>query len=278
LPTCDLCGEKAGFFQSRHSVCVTQNATIRSRLQEQVFNDVLAGLPYSDVETRARQAVAEGSLLFDLFREPILEGANEAASALARKAPLPLEELTRLVDLLKGFGIDVYSAQWAQRRWFAMAFVGMSHTLWQVLHDVTPFYDSTGRMIFNLHAGEIPIFSAGKVSLAEEQIISSNLGTLSIPLGGGISYAFDPSKGSQASGLLPIDVGEMLITNQSIYFGGQKKSLRISLAQVVRFQPYLDAVGVYDTQGPARVFVPDYSGMDTGWFFLELLTTLASKS
>ena len=76
---------------------------------------------------------------------------------------------------------------------------------------------------------------------------------------------------------MPIDMGEVLITTKSLYFGGQQRTIRISLAHVLRYQPYVDGVGVCEASGPPKVFVPDYSGMDTGWFFVNLLSILTSR-
>ncbi|HEV2689468.1 MAG TPA: hypothetical protein VGV35_12980, partial [Bryobacteraceae bacterium] len=183
----------------------------------------------------------------------------------------------------QGWGIQEYlktAADFAQRRWFGLPSLDMSLILWQVLHGLTPIYDGTGRMQFNLHSDEVPIFTAGKVTLAEEQTVSTHartFGGLSIPVGGGMYYHVGGSQGHQVSGLLPIDIGEMLITTEALYFGGQKKTLRIALTKVLRFQPYVDGVGVCESHGPPKVLVPDYCGMDTGWFFFNLLSALSSK-
>ena len=136
-------------------------------------------------------------------------------------------------------------------------------------------------MQFNLQSGEVPIIASGKVTFAEERSVSIHTrghGGLSIPVGGGCYYHLGLTQGQteRVSGLQAIDVGEMLITNQALYFGGQQKTLRMSLKDVIRYQPYVDAVGVCESGSP-RVFVPDYRGMDTGWFFYNLLTALTSK-
>jgi len=76
---------------------------------------------------------------------------------------------------------------------------------------------------------------------------------------------------------LPLDIGEMLITTRTIYFGGQKRTLRIPLDHVVRYQPYVDGVGVCEAHGAPKVFVMDYRGLDTGWFFFNLLSALTGR-
>ena len=76
---------------------------------------------------------------------------------------------------------------------------------------------------------------------------------------------------------MPLDVGEVLITTHALLFGGQRTTLRIPLNRVIRYQSYVDGVGVCEAHGAPKVFVPDYSGMDAGWFFFNLLSALTSN-
>ena len=280
---CDFCGESAGWLQSRHPACAARAEDARKRLRELALNGTLAGRFYAELEAEAKQITAGNRVPFDQFRDTLIQGVNDAAGQIALKSPITEEELVRVVDILKGFGIDQYTSEWkTQRRWYGLALLGMSHTLWQVLHGITHYYDGSGRMQFNLHSGELPIFSAGKVTFARRGTVSNyvrNFGGLSMPIGGGIYYHVGGSQAhrEQVSGLLPIDVGEMLITNQALYFGGPKETLRIRLNDVLRHQSYVDGVGVHESHGAPKVFVPDFSGMDTGWFFFNLLSALTSK-
>ena len=52
-------------------------------------------------------------------------------------------------------------------RWFGLPQLDMSLILWQVLHGLNPIYDGAGYMQFNLQSGEVPVFTAGKVTFAE---------------------------------------------------------------------------------------------------------------
>jgi hypothetical protein len=46
----------------------------------------------------------------------------------------------------------------------------------------------------------------------------------------------------------------MLITTEALYFGGQTKTLRIPLRHVLRYQSYVDGVGVCESHGPPQSF------------------------
>jgi hypothetical protein len=76
---------------------------------------------------------------------------------------------------------------------------------------------------------------------------------------------------------VPLDGGKILITSHSLYFGGQTTTLRIPLDRVLRYQPYVDGVGVCESHGKPKVFVFDYRGMDTGWFFYNVLCALTKQ-
>jgi len=176
---------------SQAPACVERANDARSELSTLILKGVLDCKPYADLDAEAKGLVTEKALLFDGFRETILEAADGAASQIALRSPVPEAELSRLVDILQGFGVQSYATEFAQRRWYAMAYVGMSHILWQALHDVTPYYDASGRMQFNLHSGELPIVASGKVAFAEERSVSTHertYGGLSVPVGGGCCY------------------------------------------------------------------------------------------
>lgn len=215
MALCDFCGERVGWFQSRHPTCVTRAENVRKTLEELAFNGTLAGRCHADLESESMQIANSNGILFDKLQEALLQGANDAASKIALQSPVSEDEYRRVFNILQGWGIQ--AADYAQRRWFGLPRLDMSLILWQVLHGLTPLYDGAGRMQFNLQFGEQPIFSAGKVTFAEERTVSTHartFGGLSFPIGAGIYYHVGGSQGhqEQVSGLLPIDVGEMLIT------------------------------------------------------------------
>jgi len=51
--------------------------------------------------------------------------------------------------------------------------------------------------------------------------------------------------GVESESIQEVDYGDFLMTTQSIYFGGREHGVnfRLPYKQIVRFQPYSDAVG-----------------------------------
>ena len=276
------CGENAGWFQSSHPACVTKASSTGRAVQKLVYDGTLAGKHYEELSADLQNTLADAKVQSKYVRDALLQGANDAASQIALNSPVTETEFKRLADIIRGldgslnqFLSDEYTAQMIQRQWFAMGQLRMSYVLWQVLNNISPDFDETGETVaFNLRSGELPIFQTGDcVMYAEERTLTNRSRTyqgLSLPVGKGIYYHIGGSQGHQerTSGLLPLDGGKILITSQALYFGGQTKTLRIQLDHVLRYQPYMDAVGVCESHGAPKVFVFDYRGMDAGWFFL----------
>lgn len=278
---CDLCGDNAGLFKSRHLACESTVETAKDTLRNLVRDGVTKGKTFEELCVDTAAEIRESGFAPSIFRDAMLVAANNAVANLSLAAPLSQDELVRVVDLLKGFGFPEGNREAIlKQHLFGMAYASMSSTLHEVQNGRLPYYDSTGRTNFNLRPGEHPIVSAGKVTYAEQRTIntsSRSYGGLSLPVGAGVYYHIGGSQSQKTSGLLPLDVGEMLITTHALNFGGHTRTLRISLARVLRYEPYVDGVGVCESSGPPKVFVPDYSGMDTGWFFVNLLSTLTSR-
>jgi hypothetical protein len=188
--------EKAAWLQNRHPACTERAEGTKTALYDLALNGTLGGKIFSDLDAEVRQFAAESRVPLQQFRETLLQAADDAEGKIAT------------------------------RRWFGLPQLDMSLILWQVLHGLNPVYDGIGRMQFNLQASEVPVFSAGKVTYAEERTVSTHtrtFGGLSLPIGAGIYYHIGGSQGHQVSGLLPLDVGEMSITTRTIYFGGHKE-------------------------------------------------------
>ena len=282
MSLCEYCGEKAGWFQDSHPACVARADGVGQTVKELVFNGILAGKAYADLAAQVQQTLSDNKVPFKyLRREALLQGANDAASQIALQSPISEKELDRLVGILQGFESSAYGSEYATRRWFGFAQLSMSHTLWQVLHHNAPLFEDAGE--FNLRSDETPVFQTGNcVTYAEERTISNHarsFGGLSLPVGAGVYYHIGGSQGHQerTSGLLPLDGGKMLITSHALYFGGQQTTLRIPLDRVLRYQAYVDGVGVCESHGAPKVFTFDYRGMDTGWFFYNVLSALTNN-
>ena len=278
MGVCQYCGEKAGWFRSSHPVCVAKADRMGKTVRQFAFDETLLAKSYEELSTEIQQVLNDNKVKAKFVREALLQGINDGASQIALQSPITDEEFNRLVKLLQGFGIWEYHSEYASRRWFGLKQLGLSNTLWKVLHQEKPPFEDT--VAFNLRSSETPIFQTGScVTFAEERTVHprSFVG-LSIPVGMGMYYHVGSTQGHQerASSLLPVDGGKILITTHSLYFGGQQKTFRVPL-DTVRYQPYVDAVGICESHGVQKVFIFDDRGMDVGWFFYNLLSAITGN-
>ena len=78
-----------------------------------------------------------------------------------------------------------------------------------------------------------------------------------------------------------VDIGDFLLTNRAIYFGGNQRGVnfRLPYNQIMRFQYYTDAVGVCRSGANEQIFIPKNTGIadDCGWFLFNVLQALAAR-
>src|ERR1017187_3104561 len=105
---CDLCGQKAGWFQSRHPACSTRADEVRQTLYELVLNGTSSGETYAKLNTEVEQIAAENKIPIAHFRETLLQAANDATSKIALQSPVSQDEYRRVFAILDGWGIQEY--------------------------------------------------------------------------------------------------------------------------------------------------------------------------
>src|SRR5579864_2039187 len=123
MAICDLCGEKVGWFHSRHAECVTRAESLQKTLEELAFDGTIAGSTHADLDAEARQLADSSHIRFDNFREALLQGANDAASKIALQSPVSQDEYRRVLDILQGWGIQDYmrtATDFIHRQWFGL--------------------------------------------------------------------------------------------------------------------------------------------------------------
>ncbi len=105
-------------------------------------------------------------------------------------------------------------------------------------------------------------------------------GGASIRVASGLYYHFGGIRGhrEQSTSLQEVDYGYFLMTTRAVYFGGAEKGVnfRLPYKQIVRFQPYSDAVGICKNGAKEKIFAPQQV-TETGWFLFNILQSLAAK-
>jgi hypothetical protein len=211
-------------------------------------------------------------------RQTVISALDKAAAKRAREVALDPTQFDSIYTLFAHYKYVFGDPATITRKQFGFAYAGMSNALWHVKQGAPLPYDGTNRVKFNMALGERPVHCMGSTILSEERTVSNrHYSGVSVPLGGGLRYNAGAIGSNSVTGLMPLDEGDFLMTDRSIYFGGKRLTLCLPYRTVLRIEPYIDGVGVFQSHGAQKVFVQGLHGGESGWFLVEMLTTLMEQ-
>ena len=278
---CRFCNEKAGLFQDSHDACMRGAETSRVALGLLVSDAVKSGKTFADISHEIDLLKQEGKLETSEVRLLLISAADRASQEYAVHAPVTQEDFERIFTIYKGIGYEIGSQEIKVRSWYGFPSLALSRIMYRVLHGEEVEYDATGKMSFHLSHSEQPIFSTGRAILATFRDVASRnyYQSVGMPIGGGLYYRIGAATTpTHQTSLVPSDEGEILLTTEALYFGGLKSTFKIPYGSILRLEPFTDGIGVFQSHGVGKVFVPDYSGMEIGWFLYNVLTFLVNKT
>ncbi len=277
MSICRYCGQNAGWFSEAHESCIQKSNRGIETLKTCVADAVVGGREYGEISAQLDKIVADAAVPQEQLLPAIKEGWSQGAEKRSMAQPISNPEFSAISDIYLATGLtqdDVLKTAGFR----AMVF---SFGIWTVLHDQIDPYQ--GRINFNVQTGEVPFFGIANVLLSEEQTASSYVGGYSgasIRVASGLYYHFGAVRGhrEQSTSLQEVDYGDFLMTPRSIYFGGTEKGVnfRLPYNQIVRFQPYSDAVGICKNGAKEKIFAPQQVP-GAGWFLFNVLQALAAK-
>jgi len=273
---CSYCGQSAGWFHSTHEECVQRAAQGVECLKQTVADAVLSGKRFIDIEPILSSLRTEHQVPDQQAASATKDGWNVGAKERSVKEPISPDEFDTVSDLYNGVGFD--EEIWRTPGGRDMTF---SNLIWTVLHDqIIPY---GGPIQFNLQHGEIPFFAMANVLISEQRTTSSYVGGfqgVSIRVANGLYYRLGEVRGHRAesTSLQEIDYGDFLVTTDNVYFSGHEHgtNFRIAFKQVIRFQPYTDAVGICKDASREKIFAPQHVE-NCGWFLFNVLQALAAR-
>jgi hypothetical protein len=279
---CEYCGQKAGLFSNTHSACLERvNRTreeVRILIKAEFAKSPTNG---SEVIAGVQQIVDANAVQERYVREAAKQTAGEAIMKWASTTMLSDEETAAANCVIAHYDLKQPDFE---ARLFPASFVTLSHLLWQLATGMAIEWGLDEPPSFNLQRTEIAIYQTGDTSVmyAEERTVSNqgrSYHSLSVPLGHDVSYRIGNSQANaeRATGLAQLDIGKVLITDRFFYFGGSQHTLKIDLGRVLRYVPYLDGVGICETNGAPKVFIWGGSKIDLGWYVGTLLAILTQR-
>jgi hypothetical protein len=147
-----------------------------------------------------------------------------------------------------------------------------------ILNGILPHGISINENLsINLQKGEKIVWAFSNSKYLEDKIRRQYVGGshgVSVRVMKGVYYKVGSFKGQNIEYMerVHINKGWVILTNKNIYFVGSQKSLRISYAKVISFEPYTDGVGIMRdaANAKAQIFVTG-----DGWFTYNLVTNLS---
>jgi hypothetical protein len=290
---CEYCGTSAGWFSSGHPACVAKVESAAKAVNAFVVETLLGGGMLADLILGVEKILSDNNIKEQYVHNALMDGLDAGIGQFSKRAPISNDDYSRMKVICGAYGAE--SPDELKRnmslRHFGTIDMDPSNILWQAQNNCLQNWPNP---VFNLQRGEILCYQVGGVTaiLAEEKTVTTGrgYGGFSVPLGHGLYGHLGESRPQRVSGLMPIDAGALGITTENIYFSGSHTTVQISLRHVVRYQPYVDGIGISEAHGTPKVFTlfqdcqfPDGRsltgsiGYDIGWFLYPLLTTLTNR-
>jgi hypothetical protein len=253
MSICRYCGQKTGWFKDAHEECVQKARSGLEALKTCVTDAVGQGKTYDEVKGRIDVLVADSCIPKDQVLPAIKDAWSQGATSRSIAQPISDAESSSISDFCISAGLTKDEMRHTPG-WIAMI---LSFLIWTVLNEQVAPYQ--GSIRFNLQHGEVPVFGMADVLLTEERTTSSYVGGYSgasIRVASGLYYHLGGVRGHRvaSTSLQEVDYGDFLMTTKAIYFGGTERGVnfRLPYNQVIRFQPYSDAVGICPNGGKER--------------------------
>jgi hypothetical protein len=308
MAICRYCHQKAGWFTTAHAACEQNAKAALEAVKTSMASAVIAGKQYSEISTEIANRVKGSNIPNEWVGHALMSGWSQGAEQRSKVQPLSPAEVEVMDKILKDAGLQPQESYWTPG---GMTLV-WSLLIWTVLHNKLQRYQ--GPVNFNLHAGELAVWGMPNVLLKQQTTTTSYVGGYSgasIRIASGLYYHLGDLRGHrmETTSFQEVDFGNFLLSDRAVYFGGTETGInfRLPYSQIIRFQPYSDAVGICRSGVREQVFVPTgahtpagiaiASGVDRsrvriqisdrsvapivfpdcGWFLFNILQALAAK-
>jgi len=272
MSKCKYCGQEAGFLHTSHSECHAKHdqavASIKERSKDAIENSKLDGL-----ETTVRGLVQEGWVTADERRDALVSAWESALDDFLEDGVLSTGEESHLATFAGNLGLTQEDLD--RHGKYMMA--GKAAALREVMEGRIPKSVRVEGASFNLKRAEQLVWLFNNVPYFEQRTTHTRRGTssgFSIRIAKGLYYrpSSFSSRPIEHTQMVHADTGVLGVTNESLYFVGPRKSIRIPYAKVVNFTPYKDGVGL--VRDAANAKLQNFQTGD-GWFTYNLITNLA---
>jgi hypothetical protein len=296
MAACIYCGKKVGFFSKYHEACFSEaeknrdlGVKIISALIEVAMKE---RQPASELQGQFSKIVSQYKLSSEVFGQTVLGKVDE----LSKEEPLETtsaEYLFQLCEHILGDSEKILPGSPFYPSYApTMANLGLSNNLWRIMQGKSVVEMPTPCDVV-LHAGENRLAEFGSVIYRKSVMVSSHTGGyngVGVRVASGLYYRFGGYAGHTVSSpeMQNLDFGFWVLSNKSMYFGGEQTTFQIPYNSILRFKAYPDGLGFFRSTGAGReeiftVLNPVLSkashqpvALNVGWFLYNLATFLTT--
>jgi hypothetical protein len=276
MSDCIFCGKDAGFLKSKHSECETKHLNGCSALKNLLLNSFVNGIDFYTIDKKIKSIALDSyinseilnQIYLNAFDEAILQYLNDGIIAdVEKKTVARFQQYTGLPQ-------QVLNSNKSLEK------VVQSDILQSVLNGVipTPAITIQGSLPFMIGKDEKILWVFRDVELVEQKVKREFVGRsqgMSFRVMKGVYYRVGGFKGSpiETTQMISIGRGILVLTDKTIYFNCQQKSLKIPYKKLISIEPYSDGVGFQKDGASSKPFF--LKGMDS-WFTYNLITNLSN--
>jgi len=260
MALCPYCGKKAGFLSKYHETCFSQAEQNRKTGLQSIKDYIAASLksmqPPLEVQNQLNLIASQYK---QLSQDAVLQAVLSQVDELSRNEPLEktaAEYLRQLCENLLGKLEDIsHGGPFYPQYPLTIMNLQFSKDLWGVMQGYTLVWPEPCGVV--LQPGEFKAAEFGTVLYQKSVMVSSHSGSyngMGVRVASGVYYRFGGYAGHALSTaeLQNVDAGFLVLTNRSIYFGGQQETFRIPYSSIIRFKAYPAGLGFFRGAGAGR--------------------------
>jgi hypothetical protein len=271
---CKYCGDKAGFFSSKHKECEKKHIDGSTEIVQLVADTITKSGDLPGLSESAGKIKNESFIKETQFQDLLASGFDKAIEEFFEDGVLSEKEEELASKFVDHFGLSQEELN-NNGSWFKLV---QGSVLREVMEGNIPEgkVQFEGHLPFNFQKNEKLIWIFKNVEFYEMRTRTHYEGGhsgVSLRVAKGVYYRTGAFKGRpvQTTEMAYKGDGLLGITNKHIYFAGAK-SFRIRYDKIVTFEPYEDGIGIQKDGVTAKPQI--YKNID-GWFCYNLLTNLS---
>lgn len=274
MGNCIYCGQKAGFFKSKHKDCESNYFDSKKKIIENIHTAITKNSDFEVLENNIKEIADKNYIkpyeIIDLY----IKGFDNAVESFLDDGVLTTEEEDKISQFKTHYNFE----QKVIDKNGSLQKVVKAVILREILDGQIPEpkLHIQGNLPFLLQKNENVIWIFQNVDFFEQRtrtVYQGQTQGVSIRIAKGLYYRTGSFKGNpvKIEEMKYISRGLVALTNKQIYFASLEKNFKVPYNKIVTIDPYEDGVGLQKDGANTKPQV--FKGLD-GWFTYNLILNL----